>query len=54
MREWLSRWWAHRKLGRGQCEWCGAVLPDDFRKIDGVWRACSQECVTNLWEQRTA
>jgi hypothetical protein len=50
----IGRWWAHRKLGRGQCEWCGSVLPDDFEPVDGLWRACSPECVTSLWEQRTA
>lgn len=25
----LARWWAHRRLRRGQCSECGVILPDD-------------------------
>lgn len=48
MRDVLRRWNERRKLGRGRCEECGAVLRDDHKPRNG-WRACSDECYAKLW-----
>ncbi len=48
----LARWRMNRKLARGRCDWCGAVLPDTG-PLDPYYRGCSQQCVNQLWADGT-
>lgn len=38
------------KLNRGRCENCEAILPD-IHPVPG-YRACSEDCATDIWESR--
>lgn len=50
LRTLLGRWWAHRKLHRGRCQWCSKPLPDDYEQGTATFRACSPECTEELLE----
>jgi hypothetical protein len=47
IRDFFSRLWAHRKLERGQCKWCGRVLPDNATR-----KFCDDECKAEFIEDR--
>jgi hypothetical protein len=49
--EHLRRRWAHRRLRRGQCQWCRSVLPDSIPLVRGR-QVCSPACLDELCTER--
>jgi predicted nucleic acid-binding Zn ribbon protein len=46
----VRRAWAHRKLSRGQCDWCGGIIPDDTPIKDQ--HTCSELCAERMYESK--